>query len=1533
MLKIKRGVSILVLIAFICTMGWNIPPGYAEEKALRVAKVSQKYDIGSNWVTLEWDRVLNAQTYTINYTDSFGNPVSIPVTATTDSIMQYKVTNLLPGFVYDFQLQAQDGGGVELIGADDNYRIKVITAIRDFKASKIDETIAVNQTEIGTKPGLKISWDKPEYFSGMLSQITSGDIEYEINIRKSKSSTADTIERFYIANSGGGYTIRRWDGNAFVDVANPGAGANNYNLDYSGNEISFTWTTLADAASGISKPTALKPGAIYYIQIYPRFYNDTGQFYETHYIETELDKDFVSTYLHVKLVRHSADNALMTAYRVRNDGTFVTVPNFLYEFWVGPDQNNLSRAYFEREEDAGTTAEEYIDAFLANTANFENYYKVTATTDESQDGSGGIELTSQVLHVNLSAIETTLPPMPENMEIISTTLDDDKITPVIKIRWDKPTNYDEMIDTADSQDYYYHMLLNTAIEDLFDDAGHPIKENLYDHEGNFLGSYDVQYREAISIEIKADDASLPEEERLKIISAHDIQPGELNTGKDRIEYTLIGRNLFEGLSYPDTLLLNKVYYLEMFTERTDGIDTLASNKTLPIAFTTPRSRENKPPLPLHLNIKEVSDHDIVVAWERVEVYEGEYFPADEGTPIVHYEISVSKKKDREEIEVDDLEEDGAGKYGAFLEPLFTVTSDDSPTNPIVTFFPTEIGKAREVTIHGDDITDITKTLDANTTYYVIIRTKLVDDDGTVLPKYSAYSQTLAATTLKTEIVGPGEEEKYPLAPDDFAVAEDADGNPLVDSYSATLIWSDNNTPSDETYPNGMLEYEVLRTEVSIENAAHWDGDPDSLDVDEYSPLLIDPDDIVSAYDSVNRSFKLKVEGMAANKVYFFSIRAKKTVQVNGEDVILCSEWITVPVTTLILEAPTLLSVVEPDEEDVEDRGFDKYHHLKINWKGLKQEDINGDILYEYEVAIKAEDESVYTIIRTGTNHSGIDIDYLDSWQNGSMIGTNYKWYSAFITGLKSNTKYYIKIRTVDVVGNSESKFTEVVSARTEFNTDDYEEEEQKKNNDASFLDSVNRFKDTLFWVYEDSSSSKSIKYSIKLRGSKVVNHLRNISEDEFVIDFATVQKADSDKKSECTVYIPIKVIEVLYETDKTLVLDTINGSFEFRPGVLDTSNTLAIEEMMEKKKTKSSVKDVYVSITMEDLKYDSKYEPSYGKDLISNISLLSAEAQAFAMTDDDFEQLIFEELYGEDGTGGTEGIIFERRQDLGDINPDPNELEEEIEELMDEIEEELGEFIQDLIESSSNVKYSEDIEELPMPMSVKLKYQTDATQDNYSLAGHKAPGNSDNWEKLLSEDRPSEKLCMFEVGELDDIMLAVIGEGVAFYDIYGHQYQQEIEQMNRKYNLTEVLYSFGYFEPDAKITTKDAVLIFKRITEEYQREYSNSDLVSVAKQLGLDQGLNLNRLNGNITRQQAAFMAMRLYEIQTQSKVENMTVTANITLMDEQQINSNLLKSVLLSVDLGLMEASSNVFRPNDYVTKAEFIAILKRVLDKLGRM
>ena len=82
-----------------------------------------------------------------------------------------------------------------------------------------------------------------------------------------------------------------------------------------------------------------------------------------------------------------------------------------------------------------------------------------------------------------------------------------------------------------------------------------------------------------------------------------------------------------------------------------------------------------------------------------------------------------------------------------------------------------------------------KKLRPNTTYYFIARTRLsIKDEDQERERLSEYTPAVSVTTVKGEVGDGDESAKRPLAPTDFAIALDEEGNPKVSGSSVEFAW-------------------------------------------------------------------------------------------------------------------------------------------------------------------------------------------------------------------------------------------------------------------------------------------------------------------------------------------------------------------------------------------------------------------------------------------------------------------------------------------------------------------------------------------------------------------------------------------------------------------------------------------------------------------------------------------------------------------------------------------------------------------------
>ena len=506
--------------------------------------------------------------------------------------------------------------------------------------------------------------------------------------------------------------------------------------------------------------------------------------------------------------------------------------------------------------------------------------------------------------------------------------------------------------------------------------------------------------------------------------------------------------------YPSFLIPNTTYYMQIFTSKysenatinsqvwAEGLSTslenLLSYKTPVVSFTTyPVSDLPTPLTSFQLDPK--LDVDPVTS---------------------DYVLSGINVTYNRVLTLNDWQRYTTSTEGRSLRYEFYISRDSAET---ATFYP---GAARTVnypstesdllqlasTITGSGITlpDGTINYDPirpNTVYYVKARVVLIVDGVEI--GVSGYSAVKSITTPKIDSGGMENNPREPRAPSEFSVALDTDGEMLIGDNWVDLTWL--HAESDVTY-------EMICTAVTVSPQAitsDYLNDPEnqaflaaysdyrttttaavginvlSTAVQTALNLTVNENGVVVM--KVNRSGFLQ-----ANTLYFFSLRAVRTsLDTSGNRVVTNSTWVTVPVTTKMVQAPSFLEAVK----DVE-IGF----NLVCNVAGTDPEDM--------EVAIRrAGTSSEYTVIlrsqvsvvkdpATNTFYFRIYKLLSDQWydvriknitDNTYYNGTTKTFGSTFSSPVSVKTRNTLK--EIEVRWEGRSAYTYKLEARTDSDVD------------------------------------------------------------------------------------------------------------------------------------------------------------------------------------------------------------------------------------------------------------------------------------------------------------------------------------------------------------------------------------------------------------------------------------------------------------------------------------------------------------------
>ncbi len=188
-------------------------------------------------------------------------------------------------------------------------------------------------------------------------------------------------------------------------------------------------------------------------------------------------------------------------------------------------------------------------------------------------------------------------------------------------------------------------------------------------------------------------------------------------------------------------------------------------------------------------------------------------------------------------------------------------------------------------------------------------------------------------------------------------------------------------------------------------------------------------------------------------------------------------------------------------------------------------------------------------------------------------------------------------------------------------------------------------------------------------------------------------------------------------------------------------------------------------------------------------------------------------------------------------------------------------------------------------------------------------------------------LVTFETKNTGKMGIVRINNTLRFVDIYGHWAQNDIITIFSKYEIGSISDNQTYFNPDQSITVKDTI---KMILDVLEAEYNTNTYMETAYKAGLTRLVTSREY---ITRQEAIAILMRLYEIKTGEAVE--AGSAPITqYKDVDEIDAAYKEILQFASQKGfIIGKSAQILAPTDKVTRAEFIAMLRRVLGNIGEI
>jgi len=1413
-----------------------------------------------------------------------------------------------------------------------------------------------------------------------------------------------------------------------------------YSLELLGRKDKETVIPNESLTEYILPHNDILPGTVYYMNIRPVYRSQSnanvtavtvGRPGDYNGSLLKGDKSYVSTPIRFQLTKDSANNVYAKIYRI-NQGS-LDLPRLFYEVQASSDGSITGDWPVKETLDDSYFSDDFaITVITGVNPNNIIYYKIVVKSEGAED-----RLESSILEYALTA-DTDRPPLPTGIAVTKRTLNvrDDVSDPSgtvrtvkstdITLSWEKPLNWEEVKD-----DLTYHFLLSTSQTDSGTGKKVPVYVDgkLWGKQEGYVSKYRlVKYIAANSDRIK-------------------------DTG-NRLEFTLNAFELFdldgdpdtppvlgeEDEGYPTFLVPNTVYYLQMYSTKSGDAGTSdplkMSDRSVVVSFTTLAGTEKDVPLPVNFSM---SGNDKLVSGGKTLNYIDLSFSKIMEIDWTNY----AGKYDESLYEYNvyyDIFMNSSTHAGGFIPVASTqelngdavFSGADDPRSSVITariFNFTDNGFEKLKKILPDEAKKnpadkFGANLLPNTTYYFIARTRLEirskKNPGDTVKKVSMFTSLLPVTTIQLEVKSPDESKRKPLAPADFGIALNSDGSQLLSDNSVTFSW---------THQQDDVIYQIIRTTTRTSPSARspeYENDPlyisflnDYDPVDSSNPsaergVYLDPagdpaDNYPGkfSYDSKTGMCTFTVDkGMFPNRLYYFSLKAIR-LDANGKPISETTEsvWVSIPVTTSMIEAPVLLEAIpgaeigffwtDPDPaasvenynifikgptdtaykqlskaqstivKDADGRtcygritglkagtsydvkvtkgngitvyeraGFttrDGYHELEIRWMGKSLDNYAG-----YEIAIMEEGGSEYTVLTSSdlesyTNKDGSIRPYYTE-ETARTVNNDSLYYYARIKSvnvelpggivtkqpLKSNTRYYIKVRAVksdpvelDLV--SYSKYAGPVSVRTEFSQSDYDNKDREEQQKAIFLDRMKELEKEYFWRIAIGSNDAA---SILLKGDRIADAMQNLSGDSFTVDMAEI----SVNISRDEIYIPASLIEVMKKVRKSLVIRTSDTELIIRPNSFDAT----FAENVKSIRQRQEVRELYIKLDLRHDAQSGKALPA-GMSKQSSVKRVDVQAVGFAMAYSDMTALFHDKLYNEKTGLVSDALNKLLNTYVGSGTNAAKLTDQYTRNLIQTIERELSVYIDSTIKTTKLTNTAKDISSFDTPVSVGVQ----VSSASGSVSAYVLYKDSNAWQKTQAANNGS--VVVFNMTKTGTFVILApdktVGGIQESHWAYGY-----IVKLAAKYDLEDVFPGMRTnFMPESRATCKEVILLYEKMAGK-SVENTGLDIRSKLTLLGLDSIIHPNSAAKDVNRQQTAAVLSKLFAAKKGLTYGNIRPSNGVRINDEGDIDGKYYSSVVLVIDTGVMTLDgSGSFRPLGSMTRAEVVAAFARLLELTG--
>ncbi|MCT4688682.1 hypothetical protein [Vallitalea sp.] len=800
-------------------------------------------------------------------------------------------------------------------------------------------------------------------------------------------------------------------------------------------------------------------------------------------------------------------------------------------------------------------------------------------------------------------------------------------------------------------------------------------------------------------------------------------------------------------------------------------------------------------------------------------------------------------------------------------------------------------------------------LDPNTNYYIRIVTKLdicnVTNLNVIVDKRRSEPSSMLSTTSPVVPSNPGDNELIPLAPENMEVKH------LDDSMiSGKISWE---FPSEIELVEDKYGFEL----ISIENKSL----PKSLGsgkmlqdifdsklltgvvIEGWRLYVKDKKYILKYYDKntktwidAKQTFKVKDNKISIIDNNNLSNKVYyyyvRTIRIESEIPKSASAWVADSLTTAPIRRPINLIVDHNSKYS-----YDPKRETVIRFDAPIPTDYNTTGNYGIEIFVKGDKDTDYS----NTKYSNYYLEQV----KGANDGYTRVFYK--ISGLKPGTTYSIKVRIEDrtkpqdTLPNGDkvyprSSFSDRVSTRTEFNQKDYDKENKYIGYIKYYEDKAQELIKKSYWEIEKDDKKQVIKY----RQDYNIGDLKYVKEGNYYLVDAI--------KGVQEYYLPAKMIETANDNGITIMIKFPNGDLGIRPYALSKDKTAEIlDKIDEINKYSSSTRDYYVRLVMNIGEYKDKIN---GK--LPSTNLLNYDVQVVGsnISEDDLEKLIIQKF--EKTVESKKTYLIKQLDKELESGIDDAKLLKIVTDTLKLVKETHRTNIKSMMKSYIQTKYSTVNE---FNQSIRMTFNVGKIND--TLQGYRRDGssftriNSDNYGGSYNIETYKTGSYLFTpksnmYSKLDNIYNGMVTDLVTQYRLTDIFNSGELSNLNYK------VYNYQLLSATARVLGAE-------------KGYDNKKWL---KEQNID--IPVDDMYGHMRKDEVMYIFMQAYSIKNNLNLDSINVTDYNIIEDADDIQEEYRDVLIKGVNLGIIKLTDGRLLPNKEVVTETVLEMLTRINNKI---